>query len=309
MAISQAIQNLIPPSAPRAAKRLRAVPPPDPPGAGDPLAELRRIVHEHRALKRLAVRFEQSVSDITIRETGEVIKTRVSPATALDVHAVVKSINAQAAVLVRAMTKLLRGVPIYDEFLSKVDRIGGPVTSAYLVAMVKIKRVSTVSQLIRYCGFATGADGKSERRSSGPKYAPDGSRTDAGGTYNAELKIALVVAFMMARQGTGKKKKSKYLRRWDEAKQSALTLPNARLERVMKPGEADDKGRRKATDLFLWDLYVMWRTLEGLSIRPDKYSAVRGHYHNGQEARDAEYLLTLDEARTMVFGDRRAAKV
>jgi hypothetical protein len=86
----------------------------------------------------------------------------------------------------------------------------------------------------------------------------------------------------------------------DEAKHTALTMPNVRLGRVMRDGEADDKGRRKATDLFLWDLYVMWRTLEGLDIRADKYSAVRGRYHNGQEANEQRYQLTLDEARAMV---------
>jgi hypothetical protein len=94
---------------------------------------------------------------------------------------------------------------------------------------------------------------------------------------------------------------NKYLRRWEEAKHTALTIPNPRLGRVMRDGEADNKGRAKATDLFLWDLYVMWRTLEGLPIRPDKYSAVRGRYHNGDEARDALYCLTLDEAKAMVF--------
>ena len=69
----------------------------------------------------------------------------------------------------------------------------------------------------------------------------------------------------------------------------------------MKAGEADAKGRRKATDLFLWDYYVMARTLAGLTIRPDKYSAVRGRFHNGAEAVDARYTLTLDEAKAIVF--------
>lgn len=324
--LSEAIHNVVPPVVPKAARRLRAKPAVEPPPA-DPIAELRRVVHEHRALKRLAVRFGQSVSDITIRETKEVIPTKVSPETVLDVQAVVKSINAQAERLVSKMRKLLRGIPIYDEFLSRVEGLGGPVTSAYLVAMVKIERTPRVSQLIRYCGFATDSRpmhggkanpqyGKSERRHSGPKYAPDGSMTDAEGTYNQELKIALVVGFIMARQGLGAGEKRKpakdgreseranlmkYIRRWEEAKHTALTLPNPRTGEVMVKG-ADDKARRKATDLFLWDLYVMWRTLEGLTVRPDKYSAFRGRYHNGQEAIDAECVISLDEAKAMVFG-------
>lgn len=306
--LSAAVHKLVPERAPLLARRLRAgkVVEPSP---EDPLAELRRLVHEHRVLTGMAVRFKSSVSDRKRRDpatgepTGEVIKTTAPPDIVGAVKELAKDVKAHARELESKMRVLLRRMPLYEVFFRRIYGVGA-VTAAYLITMVKIERAATVSQLIRYCGFAQGSNGKSERREGGPKYAPDGTHTDGAGTYNAELKIALVVCFIMMRQRCAQAHvTNKYLRRWSDAKQSALTMQNPRLGRVMRPHEADDKGRRKATDLFLWDLYVMWRTLAGLPIRPDKYSAVRGHYHSGEEARDVEHRLTLEEATSMVFGD------
>lgn len=308
--ISKSIENIAPKSVPRLAKKLRAkgVKPEIP---VNPIAELREIVRQHKFLMNFATRTAAPVKDRKIKETGEVLPTRAPPSLILDALAAAETAKKEANRLETRMLKLMRGIPIYDEFLSQVDGCGA-VVAAYIVSMVRIERANNVSQLIRYCGFGTGADGKSERRLTGPKWQPDGTfDPNAGGTPNQELKIRLVQMFCLGmrmncvRKGENGQpsvqiKENKYVKRWLEAKHSALTIPNPRLGRLMGDGEADAKGRRKATDLFLWDLYVMWRTLEGLTIRPDKYSAIRGHYHNGQEARDTLYTLTLDEARAMV---------
>jgi hypothetical protein len=233
-------------------------------------------------------------------EVKETVPCRLPENNKIDMQATAEGLRDTAHHLVKAMLVQLRQIPIYVEFLSQVKGVG-PVTSAYLAAMVNIERSVKVSALIRYCGFGTGKDGKSERRDGAPKYGPDGKLTDGTGSYNDELKIALVVAFMMMRQSCGKTRDAhRYLKRWDDAKHTALTIPNARLGRVMHAGEADAKGRRKATDLFLWDLYVMWRTLEGLPVWPDKYSAMRGFMHGGAGCQNAPQVLTLDEAREMV---------
>lgn len=298
--ISNAVHNVAPKPLPRLARSLRAAAPPAERPA-DPISELRQVVRQHKYLTQLSVRTNHAVSDRKDRETGETIKTLAPPQVVLDAKAAAESAKKEADRLRSSMRRLLRGIPVYDEFLSHVPGVG-EVTASYLVTMVRIDRCPNVSNLIRYCGYACSADGKSERRSGAPKFAPDGSKTEGTGTFNQTLKIVLRTAFCqgMRMPWKGPRASHKYLRRWEEAKHSALTVLNPRLGRVMRDGEADDKGRRKATDLFLWDLYVMWRTLEGLPIRPDKYSAVRGRYHNGQEAKDAQYMLALDEAKEIV---------
>ena len=281
----------------------------EPVGTEDSIAELRRLVHVHRTLLRDATAVDNMSSDRVWKkkdadgnETKETVPCRLPEHNRVDMQATAQSLRDEARSFEKAMLVQLKKSPIYIEFLSKVKGVG-VVTSAYLVAMVRIDRAVKVSALIRYCGFGTctvvGSKqfGKSERRDGAPKYAPDGTLTDGTGTFNDELKASLVVCFKMMRQSCAKtREEHRYLKRWDDAKRTALTMPNERLGRVMRPGEADDKGRRKATDLFLWDLYVMWRTIEGLPVWPDKYSSMRGFMHGGAGCENVPKLLSLDEA-------------
>jgi len=302
---TRVIEEITPKLRPKAAAAMRdRLHKPVEPDSEDPIAELREVVRQHKFLTNFATRTTAPLKDRKIHETGEVLPTRATPDLITDGLAAAETAKKGATQLESRMRRLLRGVPIYDEFLKHVDGCGA-VVAAYLVTSVRIERVEKVSQLIRYCGFACGADGKSERRSTGPLWQPDGTfKADAGGTPNQELKIRIVQMFclgirMHCCKGGELTKPNKYMQRWLEAKHAALTIPNPRLGRLMRDGEADSKGRRKATDLFLWDLYVMWRTLAGLPIRADKYSAVRGRYHNGQQAGEQPYMLTLDEAREL----------
>jgi hypothetical protein len=285
---------------------------PEPVCSEDPTIELRRLVHIHRTLLRDATAIVNMSSDKVWKkkdadgkEVKEVVPCRLPDHNKIDMQETAKALQEEAHRLEKAMLVQLKQVPIYQEFLGKVKGVG-PVTAGYLIAMVKIDRAVKVSALIRYCGFGTGKDGKSERRgkdedrNGAPKFAPDGSLTNGTGTFNDELKIALVMCLKFMRMSCAKERETnRYLKRWDDAKHTALSFPNERLGRVMYAGEADDKGRRKATDLFLWDLYVMWRTLEGLVVWPDKYSAMRGFVHGGAGCENVPKLLTLDEAKVL----------
>jgi hypothetical protein len=261
----------------------------------DPLAELRRLVGLHKRWTNVARSWKGSVSDRTNHETGETIQCTVPLHIRTDLKDAAKMLQAEASRLETAMKAQLKLVPIYAHFLKRVFGMG-PVVAAYLVSMIRIERCPNVSNLIRYCGNACGPNGKREGREGGAKYGPDGELTKNGtGTYNDELKMRLYQFFMFMRMNASKTDSTtKYLTRWSEAKHTALTIAGT------TQGFADAKGRRKATDLFLWDYYVIARALAGLPIRPDKFSAVRGRWHNGEEARDALYTLTLEEALAMV---------
>lgn len=58
--------------------------------------------------------------------------------------------------------------------------------------------------------------------------------------------------------------------------------------------------RRKMLDVFLEDLYVVWRALEGLPVWPDWYAGKLGYSHGGKIRVDAPKMLTLEEAKALV---------
>lgn len=276
------------------------------PVAVDPIEELRRLTRLHAAYTRDSVGLKHKASDRKNLKTKEVIPCLLPQDMRDDLLAASKRFQQEAGLLESAMRTQLRHVPLFTEFLEGVYGCG-VVVSAYLVASIRFDRCANVSQLVRYCGNGLGENGLREVRKDGPKYKPDGTIGDGTGTYNDVLKTRIWQAMVAMRKNAAKVtvdrpfgSTTKYLDRWATAKHSALTLPNVRLGRVMRPGEADDKGRKKATDLFLWDLYRMGRALAGLPIRPDKYSTVRGRFHNGAEARDAFYIETVVEARAGV---------
>jgi hypothetical protein len=266
------------------------------PVSADRYAELRRLVGEHKRLAGTIQRWESDIKSRTLND-GTVLPPVVRSLEGLaDAQRAIKTLKADQKDLVKAMVAQLRGIPIYDAFLSKVYGIGGGVLAAYLVAMVRIEMCPNVSNLIRYCGNAPDfTTGKREIRRDSPK-AIGGSF----GTFNSDLRrnnyLIMTTMRKCAAKPTAKAPHgvtTKYLDRWHAASFSRRTMGRAK--------GADAAGRMKATDLLLWDLYVMWRTIEGLDIRHDKFTVSRGHDHAGNAVdRDTPFRLTLSEAREIV---------
>jgi hypothetical protein len=311
--ITEAVHQIIPPAPSPLAKRLGRRKLADPPVHTDPRDELRRLVREHQYVTRLAVADENQSSDRTNRETGAVIKCPLPEHLRQDRKRAAKALRSYAATLKPAMKRELMKMPVFTHFLSKVWGIvgeNGGTVGAYLCASIRIERCIKPSQLNRYCGNACGVDGKREIRSGGcgPKYGPDGALTGATGTYNDVLKSVIWQGMCAMRQSAAKPTAgrpfgttTKYLDVWRNAVHWRKTNG--------KEKGADAAGRRKATDLFLEDLYVVMRTLEGLPVWPDLYSARRGYRHGGAPCINEGVVLTLEEALAHVgdVGPRPAA--
>lgn len=331
--VRDALRNVVKHEPSPLAKRLGRKVKPEPIIHENPVDEVRRLIQRHQALTAATQSMRGMARDRKNRTTGEIIPCAMAAHNRADVNNAADGLAKEASRLEASIEKTLSSIPIYREFLSKVYGLGA-VVCGYLVAMVRIERDPNVSQLIRYCGNGCNAEGKAERGKATPK------AIGGPGTYNAVLKTRVWQGLIAMRKNASKftvcekhedvrpKKgtqaqkaafrtltlacaacrktdrpngsETKYTRRWGEGLHAALTFPNVRLGRIMTAAEANEKGRRKATDLLLWDLYVMWRTLDGLDIRADKYSAIRGRFHNGQEANEQRYALTLEEAKEIV---------
>lgn len=268
------------------------------PTHSDPVAELRKLVNEHRFLTQSAVRISNMQTDKKIKATGELKKSTMPDDLRADYRAVVKRTRAAATALESRMLRELKQIPIYQKFLSWVYGCG-PVVAAYLTANIRIERSVKISQLRRYCGNAVDMNGRLERRSAGPKYAPDGSLTGAEGTYNATLRTALWQMMTAAFKNSAKVLSdaphgvtSKYLDVWEST-----------IHREWSAGRekgAFKKGRHKATDVFLEDLYIAWRAIEGLEVWPSYYAAKLGYEHGGKISVNAPRSLTVEQALEIV---------
>lgn len=278
----------------------------EPPANEDPREELRRLVREHKALVHKARAFEASVSDRTIRATGETIKSAVPEDVRVEVAAVVESMRKRADLLESKMLRQLKQIPIYRLFLSRVFGVG-PVVAAYLVSEIDIRRCEKVSNLRRYCGLAV-IDGRLERPRIGQKLA-----------YNAELRTRLYQAFSAMWKNAAKVSKdaphgktSKYLDVWRgyrhrmshherfDAEHNRLAGFDGAPDRPGAKALIHAAGWHKAADVLVEDLYIVWRAIEGLSVWPSYHAAKLGYGHGGRIVRNEPKMLSVEEALAVV---------
>jgi len=277
----------------------------------DPRRELKRLVRLHNAHTKNSVALHHMGSDRVNHETGETIPCLLpldGIGGQVDLLDASERQKKAASKLEPAIERELRKLPVYSKFLKHVYGVG-PVVAGYLCAYIDINRAVKPSQLQRYCGLAV-INGRFERREGGPKYDADGNvNRDAGGTFNQELRTRIFQAFSsMWRTGSGKD--SKYLTHWRNIKARAL-LDERVVDGRLKSGERDlsvngfahSKGWHAAAQLFLYDLYMVWRASEGLPIWTTWYDWARGYEHGTGSAlprENAPRMMTLDEVLELV---------
>jgi hypothetical protein len=265
------------------------------PSSDVPYEELRRLVRQHKAITKAAVAIDNMGSDRTNRETGETIACRLPEDVQLDLKETAKRQRGRANKLETAMLRELRKLPIWVEFLSKVMP-SGVVVASYLVSEIDIRIATKPSQMRRFCGLAV-IDGKLERRQKGQK-----------NHYNQELRMRLwqwaTAIYKCSFKGGVRVKSNKYLDRWVDwihRRESADLMKGEQPEGTSK-GWSKSSGWARAADLLICDLYVFWRTLEGLPVWPTYVEGVlRGAEHKtGNLVPNVPRLLRMDEMRDMI---------
>jgi len=176
--------------------------------------------------------------------------------------------------------KILKGMPIWTDFLDGVKGIG-PTLAGVLISELDIDEASSVSKMWRHCGLGV-VDGKAERRVKGQQLA-----------YNAFLKTKVIgvlgPSFLraMVRRCNVHKADPKEKDRTIELEKSRASLAcgDCKFDGYAKvfadykhrlnnkdwgksDGHRHNASIRFMVKRFLQDLYVAWRTLEGLPVRP-----------------------------------------
>jgi hypothetical protein len=187
----------------------------------------------------------------------------------------------------KEVTRLLKGFPIYTEWL-KAQKGIGPTLSGVLIAEIDIHRSETPSQLWSFCGLGVGTDGKAQRRKKGEKanFNPwlkskvvhvlgdcmikakspwrdfyDNSKTRKQNT---------IVDVCMACNDTGKVEKTKCRNCDGGEKRPPWGRSDAHRHRA---------AMRYMVKMFLLELYKQWRTLENLPVSEPYSEAVLGRRH------------------------------
>lgn len=266
----------------------------------DPRKELRLLVTQHKATQLTRTRLENASATRVAKKDdkgrgitkGDKIPSPL-PANVRALNANhVKELKEEEAKLKASMLRQLKQVEVYKQWLGKVYGFG-EVACAYLLADVDITKCEKPSGLRRFAGMAV-INGRLERRARGQK-----SR------FNSALRVKLYSAFVSMVKNGAKGAHCKYLRIWGDAMHRKLSMPD--WNPTYSDGRAKSKavaarqyGWHKACDVFLEDLYVVWRALEGLPVWPSYYAAKLGYEHGGKISVNAPKPLTVEEAIALV---------
>jgi hypothetical protein len=190
------------------------------------------------------------------------------------------------------LRSVLDEVPTYIAFLSKVRGIG-PAMAGVIVSEFDITKAKYPSSLWAYAGLDVASDGAG--RSKRKEHLVKREYTDRNGevlerdgiTYNPWLKTKLmgVLAPSFLRSA------SPYAQYYRDYRHRIETDPKRTMitKAARTSGSEWSKLRvhmaaeRAMIKRFLADLYVAWRTLEGLPVAPPYSEAKQGHIHRDHE--------------------------
>jgi len=269
--------------------------------AENPKGQLRRVVAQYEALTDEIKATKQRTGDYVMTgEDGEVTEIRPSPLSEEQkeiFRKVGEALERGKKSLEPEMRRLMKAFPAYELFLEKV-RGCGTITAAKLLADIDITRCAKVSGLHRVCGMAVRVDGEGKGHAQ---------RAQAGITldFHNRLKVGLYQMFSSLTKDA-KREESPYWQRLIGYKHRMLT--GGRYDEATntfdgrKGGRAiiNDMSYRPAAQLFLEDLYLVWRAVEGLPVWPSYHAGKMGHVHEGRIVVKDASLITVGQALEIV---------
>ena len=310
--VNQIDQIMNPPKLPKALRSLKKKEKYIP-ASTNPIVELKALVGQHKQVTKWRTMLILGAGDRKLK-TGEVSLCRLPADTRLEfsgeraldpkgkVGGLAGALGTKLAYIEKAMESELKKVPVYAQWLRGVHGVG-VVTCAYLLADIDILKATKPSNLIRFCGLAV-INGRLERPTAG-----------AIRPYNLALRTRLFLTFPASMWKLGGKQTNKYLKIWKDKKHGLMS--SDRVDRhgvddvkkwtvamgtknVSVAGWAHSASWHTAARVFLEDLYIVWRALEGLPVWPDYHAAKLGYAHGGKICVDAPKALTIEDAIGLV---------
>lgn len=180
----------------------------------------------------------------------------------------------------RRLGNILKGYPIYNEFLFGVIGVG-PAMAGVMLSEIDITKAEYPSSLHKYAGLDVATDGQG--RSRRKEHLEDSEYVDKEGevkikkgiTFNPFLKTKLVgvLGSSFIKQSPDK---CIYRKIYDDYKHR---LEHMDAHKEKSKGHRHNMAVRYMVKMFLVDLYNAWRRIEGLPVAPTYSEAKLGKVH------------------------------
>lgn len=213
----------------------------------------------------------------------------------------------------KMLKKVLKRFPIWTDWLITVKGVG-EIAASWIIGSFDINKADTVSKMWQYAGLNPGLI-RGKKRIAVEKYKPEmgeileiieqegkkkdyiiltrelvrGDKATPGFVlpYNKSLKTALVgvlaPGFIKAKSEYAARYYYPYKARLEQEDNPVDSIGNkdeGKAWKDVKTGHRDNAAKRYMIKMFLKDLYVAWRTMEGLSVRPPYAEEYLGKMHN-----------------------------
>lgn len=248
-------------------------------------AEARNYLKEARA------EYSRITDAFVLNRAGDYFKVKydgyqiiADPVMLLFVRLYMKHVEDEANIE-KIVAKIVARHPMWDAFLRDVKGCG-PLMSAVILSEFDIHKAERISQFWAYAGLDVAADGRGRGRYK--EHLIDVDYTDKDGkaairkgiTFNPFLKTKLVGVLASSFVKQTKPEPSHYRTVYDNYKHR---LENHAKHKDKSKGHRNNMALRYVVKIFLQDLWLKWRQVEGLPITAPYHEAVLGHKHHEKE--------------------------
>lgn len=182
----------------------------------------------------------------------------------------------------KVIAKIVEQQPIWHAFLKDVKGCG-PLMSSVIITEFDIRKAERISQFWSYAGLDVAPDGRGRGRYK--EHLRDVEYTDKDGkeatkkgiTFNPFLKTKLVGVLGSCFLRTD----GQYRKVYDDYKHR---IENHEKHKDKSKGHRHNMAIRYMMKIFLQDLWLAWRELEGMEVTAPYHEAVLGHKHRDDAA-------------------------
>lgn len=236
---------------------------------------LETLVHEAKSITT-AIAEERSKPGTVIKKHEGIIDDEIEYELVIDYLVLLETEERY----MKTINKAVKQFPIWEHFLSKVKGCG-PLMAAVIISELDPHKARYVSSFWKYAGLdVTNGEGRSRRKEHlvEVEYVNKAGEltTRKSISYNPFLKTKLIgvlgTSFLRSR--------SQYSNIFYDYRNR---LENHPAHKDKTPMHRKNMAVRYMVKMFLKDLWIAWRTLEGLSVTPDYAEAKLGLKHGGDE--------------------------
>lgn len=224
--------------------------------------------------------------------TEQKVERWVSPEDAVMFSEIANEARKQELDIEKKLKSILKRFPVYNEFLLNTKGVG-TIAAGWIIGEYDIHMATTVSKLWQFTGLNPGmVVGKKrvENDDGTFTYVPTetmirGDRLTPGfvAPFNKKLRTAMVGVladgFIKSQNNYCMEYYYPYKARLEQEENEVLHRGEEKQWKDVSKGHRDRAAKRYMIKMFLKDLYVAWRTIEGLEVRPSYQEEYLGHKH------------------------------